>query len=148
MPCRDVTEMIEVVVDDQDRLESYRFSKLACGQGVGAQSLLIDQLKGRTVADLLAGDAETFLAEYPVETEVEEFLGLKHLFAVQAALEVLTGREPGGPGDPCAAAEITYQDGKTTIDARIAVDLVTEKIKACGSYKSCGREKKEEALLP
>ena len=43
MPCKDVTELLEVVLDSEDRLLDYTFSKRTCGQGVGAASLLIEQ---------------------------------------------------------------------------------------------------------
>ena len=140
MPCKDITEVIRVVVDDADRLSEYQFSKRTCGQGVGVESLLIDQFQGARVDKLLAYDAARFLADHPIEDELEEFLALKHLFAVQSALEVLTGKQPGGKDDPCAAAEIEYGDGQVIITAHIAVDLVTERIKACGNCRLCGKK--------
>lgn len=141
MPCSDVTEMVQVVIDSDDRLKSYTYSKKTCGKGVGVASLLVEHFAGMTVDELLALDAETFLAQHPVDNELEEFLGLKHLFAVQSALEVLTGHEPGGPEDLCAAAEIRYDQGDLVIEARILVDLVTEKITSCGHCKGCGTKK-------
>lgn len=141
MPCKDITELIEVSVDGEDRLQSYRFIKRTCGQGVGADSLLEAQLYGRTVDDLLAWSPEEFLADYPTGEPIEEFLGLKHLIAVQSALEVLTGKAPGGPHDICAAAEISCEDDVTVLHARISVDLVTEKIESCGGCKGCGKKK-------
>lgn len=144
MPCKDITEMLTLELDDTDVLVAYRFVKRTCGKGVGADSLLENQLCGLTVDDILAITPEAFLEAYPVEEEIEEFLGLKHLIAVQSVLEVLTGRTAGGPGEICAAAEICYEDGRTTIDARILVDLVTEKIKSCGGCRSCGTKKKSK----
>ena len=144
MPCADVTELITVTVSPDDTLHSYRFNKRSCGQGVGADSLLLEQLAGRTVDDLLAQDAESFLAEHPVELAIEEFLTLKHLFAVQSALEVLCGKEPGGKGDPCAAATISVEpDGSVLIHGQIAVELMTAKISSCGNCKGCGTKKKK-----
>jgi hypothetical protein len=143
MPCADVTELITVTVGPDDTLQAYRFHKRTCGQGVGADSLLLEQFAGLSVDALLALDAETFIAEHPVELEIEEFLNLKHLFAVQAALEVLCGKEPGGKDDPCAAATVAVEpDGSVVIEGRIAVDLMTEKIRSCGNCKGCGTKKK------
>ncbi len=143
MPCKDVTELLEVVLDGEDRLKEYRFQKRTCGQGVGAESLLIDQLQGRSLEELLNKTAEEFLTEFPIFDEIEEFLSLKHLFAIQGALEVLTGREPGGKDAAFAAAGITYGENETAIQGRIAVDVITEKIQACGGCASCGSEKAE-----
>ena len=147
MPCSDVTEIIHVELDGDDRLHDYFFSKRSCGQGVGTGNLLIDRLRGWSVDKLLAYDAERFLAEFPIVDELEEFLSLKHFFAIQSVLEVLTGKEPGGKDDPCAAAEISYGDGTLIIDGQIAVDLVTEKIKACGNCRACGKNKKPKVIF-
>lgn len=141
MPCSDVTEIFNAVIDDEDRLVSYRFVKRSCGKGVGADSLLEDIFVGRTVDELLAIAPEEFLDSYPPTEAIEEFLGLKHLIALQSVLEVLVGRASGSPDEICAAAEIAYEDGHTTIDARISVDLVTEKIKSCGNCRGCGTKK-------
>lgn len=141
MPCKDVTELLEVVLDGEDRLKAYKFLKRTCGQGVGAESLLIDQLEGRSLEELLNKTAEDFLAEFPIFDAIEEFLSLKHLFAIQGALEVLTGRESGDKNAAFAASGITYGEDEICIQGRIAVDVITEKIEACGGCASCGSEK-------
>lgn len=142
MPCKDVTEVIEVILDEQDRLKAYSFRKRTCGQGVGAGSLLIEVLGGMEVETLLAISPEQFLETWPAAEPIEEFLGLKHLIAVQSSLEVLLGREAGGPGAICATAEVAFEEGDTIITSVISVDLVEEKIKSCGNCKGCGTTRK------
>lgn len=145
MPCNDVTEIVRVVLDDHDRLTHYAFTKRTCGQGVGVVSLLLGDLAGKSTDEILALEPASVLSRRRADDELEEFLTLKHLFAVQGALEVLTGREAGGPEDVCAAAEVVYDDGECAIEAEIKVDLVTDKIKACGGCVGCGVTKKAEA---
>lgn len=148
MPCNDVTELIRVVVDDADRLTDYRFIKRSCGRGVGADSLLQEALAGKTVQEILAQEPEAFLEAFAVPDGVEEFLHLKHLIALQSTLEVLTGMAAGGPNDVCAAAEIAFEDGNVIIEARLSVDLMTEKIASCGACgTACGRKKKRTAPI-
>lgn len=142
MPCKDVTEYIRVVLDASDTLKEYRFIKRTCGQGVGADALLLDQLKGRSLTWFLEADADAFLQEFPAGDELEEFLTLKHFFAIQGALEVLSGKAAGGPGAVCAAAEIACDDSDLVIDARINVDLLTDRIRSCGNCKGCGKSGK------
>lgn len=144
MPCKDVTELLEVVLDENECLKSYVFSKRSCGQGIGAQSLLIDQLAGRPLNELLFKTAGEFLDEFPIEDSTEEFLSLKHLFAIQGALEVYTGAEPGGVNDAFAASGIEYDVDETHIYGRISVDIVTEKIKSCGGCGGCGTPKSKK----
>lgn len=145
MPCKDVTEVLQVVLDGDDCLKEYRFAKRTCGQGVGAESLLIDQLQGRSFDELLHKTADEFLTEFPIADEIEEFLSLKHLFAIQGALEVLAGTEPGRAHDFFAAGEIVYEENETVISGRIAVDVITEKIEACGGCTSCGKAEEGKA---
>jgi len=147
MPCSDVTEIIQVTLDADDRLKDYVYSKRTCGQGVGAGSLLLDQLRGRTADELLATDIADISPTFPIENDLEEFLAFKHFFAIQSVLEVLTGKQPGGKNDPCAAAEIAYEDGDLIITGQIDIDLVTEKIKSCGNCKSCGNAKKNKPVF-
>lgn len=147
MPCSDITEVIEVILDEQDRLKEYTFRKRTCGQGVGSGNLLMEVLSGMPAEELLAMTPDHFLETWPVEDPLEEFLGLKHLIAVQSALEVLLGRASGGPGEMCAAAEIGCEGNDTVILARISVDLITEKIKSCGNCKGCGTSKKAKKMV-
>lgn len=147
MPCSDITEIIEVVLDGEDRLKDYVFRKRTCGQGVGAGNLLLGVLGGQSADDIIAISPEDFLETHPVEDPLEEFLGLKHLIAVQSALEVLTGRANGGPDEICAAAEIGFDAGDTIITARISVDLVTERIKSCGGCKGCGTTRRAKRMV-
>jgi len=147
MPCSDVTEVIEVVLDAGDRLKAYSFRKRTCGQGVGADTLLLDVLGGMDAEELLAITPEHFLETWPAAEAIEEFLGLKHLIAVQSSIEVLLGRAAGGPGSICATAEVAFEDGDTIITSVIAVDLVTERIKSCGGCKGCGTSKKPKKVV-
>jgi len=138
MPCKDVTEVLEVILTADDSLKDYRFSKRTCGQGVGAANLIIDQLRGRPMAELLNKTAQEFLGEFPIPDPVEEFLSLKHLFAIQGALEVYAGLESGAKQSAFAVAGVEYGEDETRISGRIGVDILTEKIKSCGGCKSCG----------
>ncbi|GMV99240.1 MAG: hypothetical protein AMXMBFR84_03790 [Candidatus Hydrogenedentota bacterium] len=152
MPCSDVTEIIQVTIDENDRLKDYFFSKRTCGQGVGAGNLLLAFMSNWSIDEILRADAEHVIDHYPfsddIDTELEEFLVLKHFFAVQSVLEVLTGRDAGGKESSCAAAEIAYEaNGDIIITGQIDVDLVTEKIKACGNCKGCGKSKKEKVVF-
>ena len=142
MPCKDVTEIIDVVLDAEDRLKFYSFRKRTCGQGVGVDTLLMDVLGGMEADALLAISPDEFLETWPSAEPIEEFLGLKHLIALQSSIAVLLGQEGGGPGSICATAEVSFEDGDTTITSFIALDLVEEKIKSCGNCKGCGTTRK------
>lgn len=138
MPCDNVTEIIRLVIDKDDRLVSYNLVKKSCGGILGQESMLIDMLKGKTSKDILAIDPATFRNSYQAQSDIEEFIAFKHFFAIKSALETLTGKKPGGADSPCAIAEISYSNGSLIAEAEIAVDIVTEKIRACGICAGCG----------
>ncbi len=144
MPCKDVTEVFRLVLDKDDRLKEYAFTKRTCGQGIGEESLLIDQLGGRSMTEILSISPEAFLDSYPMDSDIEEFLSLKHLIAIQSALEVLVGAEAGRNHDAFAAAGIVYDEDSTEVQGRIAVDILTERIEACGGCASCDKPEVEE----
>ena len=137
MPCNDVTEIIRIQLDRDERFKSYRLSKRTCGGAVGAASLIEDYFRGRTPDEIVQMTPEAFHAAWLAPTEIEEFLALKHFFAVQIALEVLTGRAPGGVKDPCIVAAVGYNGDEMYFEAEIPIDLPTEKIRACGLCKRC-----------
>jgi hypothetical protein len=138
MPCNNIVEQIRITLDDRDRLTGYRFIKQTCGQGVGARSLLTEFFLGLSIDELLVIDSKRLLAVCLPEDDVSRFLHLKHLFAIQAALEVYTGRANGASNSPCAIAEIGDDQGQVVIDADIDVGLVADKIKACDGCTGCG----------
>lgn len=133
MPCSDVTERIQLNLDPLDRLVSYQLNKRTCGRGVGADSLLAERFQGSSVEELLALDPSALFAEFE-QTYPEEavaFLHLKHVVAVQTALAAFSGRESCTKEDTCTIAEVSYGPDGTYLDADIAVDVATKKIKSC-----------------
>lgn len=137
MPCSDVTEYIKIRLDGEDRLAVYELIKKTCGRAVGERSLVAEWLEGLPADDILAISADDFADAHPMPSIEEEFLLLKHLFALQCTLKAVLGQEPGGATDEVSIASIGYDEGELHADAFIAVDVITEKIEACGRCKGC-----------
>jgi len=147
MPCSDITEILEIILDENECMKDYAFAKRTCGQGVGAQALILDYIQTWPLDTLLTITADEFLTEFPIADPDEEFLSLKHLFAIQGALEVYTGTEPGGRHDFFAASGIEYDVDETRIAGQISVDVVVEKIEACGSCSSCNSAPEDKQAM-
>ncbi|MEZ5358142.1 MAG: hypothetical protein R3F48_04865 [Candidatus Zixiibacteriota bacterium] len=146
MPCSNITELIRVVLDEDDRLTDYRLIKRTCGAGVGGEKILINIFRDCAPCEIVDLDIETFVDRYPAEDDLGQFLMLKHFLALQGVLQVYTGGESGGVGEFCTVSGIGHEDGEVIIDAEIAVDAVTDKIQSCGHCGSCGSKKKLVAL--
>ncbi|MBI5153787.1 hypothetical protein HZA57_00990, partial [Candidatus Poribacteria bacterium] len=134
----DVTESLRIVLDSGDRLLDYTLIKRTCGRAVGERSLILDWAKGRTAGELLAVAAGEFLDAFSPEDETHEFLLLKHLLALQGGLAVFTGAEAGAAGSPCAAESVTCGETGFEFLGQLRVDILTDRIRACGRCAGCG----------
>lgn len=136
MPCSDVTEVLALELDEGEHLLSYYLNKRTCGRAVGEASLLLERLAGMPVPAITAISADEW--ESGAMDEVELFLELKHLFALQSGLRALLGMDPAGAEDPVKASRIASDGGKLMFEAELSVDILTERIKSCGRCKGCG----------
>lgn len=148
MPCDDVTELLQVVLDSGNRLLGYVLSKRSCGRAVGEKALLLEELAGLSDSEILALDAETFADPDGVLGDAEFVLRFKHLIALQGGLRVIGGEEPGGVADPVRVGQVTWDDGELILDAVISVDVITEQIESCGRCKGCAGLARKVLLPP
>jgi len=129
---------MRVVLDSDERLTDYRLIKRTCGATVGGDAILLDTFLNRPFGDILELDVDSFCEQYPVAEDYLQFLYLKHFISLHAVLRVYTGHQSGGVEDFCTISGISSENGSVIIDAEIAVDVVTEKIKSCGRCEGCG----------
>ncbi|HOF40121.1 MAG TPA: hypothetical protein PLD73_08605 [Candidatus Hydrogenedentes bacterium] len=137
MPCTDVTERIELVLDADDRLISYTLHKRSCGRTTGAEGLLEAVLAGTAAAKIIRMTPDELLERFHPSGGSESSVALRHLFALQAACAVLSGAAPGGPRDLCAAASIAWEEGMTRLTGLIQVNGAHEENRKCGCCQGC-----------
>lgn len=131
MPCDDITEKIKLTLNDDNRIESYSFSKKTCGGGIGLESLLLDDIGGQFIEDIINNNSILSFPAKIDESNIESYLRLKHLYAIQTVLNVYLGKTSGGVNDSCTIAAIEYDENETVIQAEIKIDLATNRIKLC-----------------
>jgi hypothetical protein len=129
VPCKDVTELIRVIIGPDDRLKDYQLRKITCGVSIGSTSRLLGRLHTYTISEILKLGCDSIRYQYAGQSEIEDFLNLKHLFALQMVLETFTGRNGNSV---CKIIEISYGDDGIIIAAEIEVNIITDKIKSCG----------------
>ncbi len=141
MPCSDVTEILTITLDPEERITHYTLSKRTCGGGVGNSSLLRKWISNRSANEVLSATPELVLASLPTRSTTWEFLTVKHLLAVQCGLKALLGFSDSGPADTCRIVNVSCGAEGTRMEADIRVDVVTSRITACGFCGNCGRPK-------
>lgn len=148
MPCSDITELLRLRLNNDDRVMGYELIKRTCGRAVGERSLMEAAFVGSNANDLARMTADDFADALPEMRDEELVLALKHFFAVRAGARVLIGHITGGVNDPVRVAKVGYEGDEVILEAEIAIDVITEEIKACGKCKGCGilKAKKLAAL--
>jgi hypothetical protein len=145
MPCNDVTELLELTLDADDRVRAYSLAKNTCGAPVASRLELtsfiagrhIDELTDRTLMQIVESAGGGEAAPPPRIKFLDEFMLQKQLGALQRALAVYRGAEPGGKDDAFAMASIDFDGLETRIVGLLRVDLLTAEIEACGGCSSC-----------
>ncbi len=138
MPCSDVTEILSITLDPEDRIVHYSLIKRTCGGSVGNPSLLRKWVENRPAQEVLEASPDQLLTALPTQSSTWEFLRLKHLFALQSGIQALIGQKSAMPGEACVVDSIETTAGGVRLIAEIKVDVLTEKISACGGCGSCG----------
>jgi hypothetical protein len=147
MPCSDVTEILRLELDPQDRLRGYSLTKLTCGGVLGKESLLLKWCGGLSAQEVLSTSVNDFCDAYPTDDDLVEFVRLKHLLALQKGLGALLGLHSARPDDAISLESVEYGPLGTEMVATIKVDAVTEEIKACGRCVGCGTSKSAPSPL-
>jgi len=146
MPCNDVTEILQLNLNANDQFADYRLLKKSCGRAVGEVSLLKEWVTNQSVEQFIKYSSDAFLDEFKIEDETEEFLYLKHFFALKCGVGVLVGELCGGPNDSCKVESLAFDDQGTELQLHISIDAMTEKIKSCGRCQGCGSKKIKEKV--
>ena len=139
MPCNDITDRLVIRLDPEDRVAKYSLRKKTCNGEVGEKSMIIGWAEGKPAEQILELPIEQFLADNPVDDDVQEYLQIKHLLALRAGLGILLGREAGGKANYCTVDSITHSPNGIQLTAELKVEGMTEEIRACGNC--CGSKR-------
>jgi len=132
MPCGDITDILTVKLDPEDRVIDYSLTKRTCGGKVGKVRLIKKWLIGKNAKLVTTTDHVDFQRDIKVRSDLNEYIHLKHFLAVKKGLSVMLGLDSGGPDDRCTVENIVYGPEGTEMMAHINVDGVVDDIKSCG----------------
>lgn len=136
MPCTDIQERCELILDLEDRVVGFSLQKETCGAPVGDSSIL-PFVAGRAVTELPALDLPTLVGGKHVKF-IEEFMLHKQLVALRRAAAVYLGESEGGPTASFALERIDCDGEVTSISGYSQVEIAPSEVTPCGS---CGCER-------
>ena len=82
MPCNDITEKLKIKLDSENKLTDYHLTKRTCGGAVGADSLLLDKLKGETAESIVAMGEMPLFADLQLEDFTELQTSIHRIFRI------------------------------------------------------------------
>lgn len=131
MPCHNITDIVKIKLDHNNRFVDYSLTKLNCGRAIGESSLIKNIITGRTAEQLLMLTSESILSSRFANHPDSNFLYEKHLQAIQSVLAIWLGRRDGQAGNRCAIEAIKLDEEGIALTAIIKLNLQTENIISC-----------------
>lgn len=140
MPCDNIDEGLVLRLNQRDELVSYTLAKRTCGALIGEASLLLPWLERRPMEKIVALSSADLARALQPDSD-QEFLYLKHLFALQEALRAYRGEAPCGPKAAFQLGCVGFGEDSVDIEGWLQVTALTEQIRSCGGCGSCGKHR-------
>jgi hypothetical protein len=137
MPCTDVTEQLQILLDADDRMVDYSLIKRTCGGTMGRDSLILKMVKSMRAEHIAACPPHVFYETITFSSDLKELVYLKHYRALRAALSEYLGWESDEPGADCRMENVQYDSDATRLTASVSLSLATERIPSCGACDTC-----------
>lgn len=134
MPCKDITDILEIVLDDKNCLKEYSLSKKTCGKDINSDPTAEKILIGKTSDEIIDLNISEIIASDIIENKETEFFTVKHLVAVKTGLSVMLGKSSGSTNDYCTIVKIEQSPEETIFKAQISGKGLKEEFKSCGYY--------------
>jgi len=131
MPCDNITEIVRIKLDHNNRFIDYSLTKQSCDRAIGESSLLNNILKGHAVEQILDITPESILPGNVSTSTDSRFLYIKHLQAIQSVLAIWLGQRDGQTGEPCVIDTINHDEEGIELTAIIKLNFQTENILSC-----------------
>lgn len=133
MPCKDITEILQIKINDKNQIFDYSLIKKTCGGNVGSDKPILGWLQKFSADDILKTTPAEFMNDHQFEDEIAEYIHLKNYLAVKNGIAIMLGKESGSKTDFCTVDSIKYGPKAMIFTGFIKIDALTEEIKACGN---------------
>jgi hypothetical protein len=131
MPCKDTTSKINILLDHNDHLLNFEFSKMTCHKEVGGGTGFRDYCIGKSVAhlsDLEFQDIYDYLELHDMESQ---FLLFIEWSALGAALDQYQGKLQPSAQEQYQIATIAYESDQVEIKQMVLAPSEMPKIIPC-----------------
>ena len=131
MPCKDTTSQITVILDENDCLVSFDFSKLTCHKAVGGGTGFMEFCRGKPVDQVTQLEFSDLVVDLGLTDSEEQFLLYMEWDALGAALDQYQGSRRDVDTDRYQIATIAYESNQVEIRQVVAPPEEMPKLIPC-----------------
>ncbi len=131
MPCKDTTAQINVILDENDCLINFDYSKLTCQKKVGGGTGFVEFCKGKHIDKLIQLEFSDLVLELGLTESEDQFLLYLEWDALGAALEQYLGSQHKVDTKKYQIATIAYEGDQVEISQMVASPEEMPKLIPC-----------------
>jgi hypothetical protein len=131
MPCKDTTSKISILLDGNDHLLNFEFSKMTCQKEVGGGTGFLDYCLGKSVDSLSQMEFQDINDELELHDTESQFLLFLEWSALGAALDQYQGILPPNDQEQYQIATIAYESDQVEIKQMVLAPSEMPKIIPC-----------------
>lgn len=131
MPCKDTTSQITIILDKNDYLLSFDFSKLTCQKSVGEGTGFKEYCIGKPVDEVMELEFSDLIIDLDLNSTEEQFLLYLEWDALGAALNQYQGNLADVNTEKYQIATIAYESDQVEIKQMVSSPKEMPKLIPC-----------------
>jgi len=131
MPCKDTTSQISIILDHNDKLLNFEYSKMTCNKEIGGNTGFREYCLGKSVDNLSKLEFNDLLLELDLQEPENQFLFFLEWSALGAALDQYQGRLTPKDDERYQIATIAYESDRVEIKQMVLAPSKMPKIIPC-----------------
>ena len=131
MPCKDTTSKISILLDGNDHLLNFEFSKMTCQKEVGGGTGFLDYCLGKSVETLSEIEFQDINDDLKLNDTESQFLLFLEWSALGTALDQYQGKLPPNEQEQYQLATIAYESDQVEIKQMVLAPSEMPKIIPC-----------------
>ena len=131
MPCKDTTSQISIILDHNDKLLNFEYSKMTCNKEIGGNTGFREYCLGKSVENLSELEFNDLFLELNLQEPENQFLLFLEWSALGAALDQYQGRLTPKDDERYQIATIAYESDRIEIKQMVLAPSKMPKIIPC-----------------
>jgi len=131
MPCKDTTSQINIILDKNDKLLNFEYSKMTCSKEIGGNTGFREYCLGKSIEILSRLEFNDLIVDLNLQDPDKQFLFFLEWSALGVALDQYQGKSIPKDDDRYQIASIAYESDRVEIKQMVLAPSQMPKIIPC-----------------